>query len=203
MSNIVKQGKNVIKAHLEHLKGHGETKYLKEALDYLKENGIEMPAEKEKHHQHMHGGCPGSRMIDFGPEKKESVKAGNNTRVESSLRQWPVQITLVPPNAPYFKNADILIAADCVPFAYANFHEDLLRGKILLVGCPKLDNIDFYSEKLSEIFRNNDIKSVTYAHMEVPCCYGLVGAIQNAIKVSGKKIPFEPIVISIKGERAK
>jgi hypothetical protein len=108
---------------------------------------------------------------------------------------------LVPPHAPYLNNADLLIAADCVPFAYANFHGDLLKGKALLVGCPKLDDIDFYKEKLSQIVKNNDIKSITYAHMEVPCCSGLIPVIDAAISGSGKKIPFKDVTIGIGGEK--
>ncbi len=142
---------------------------------------------------HTHeGGCPGSQVIDLRRGQRES-----------QLGQWPVQIMLVPPNAPYFTDADLLITADCVPFAYASFHEDLLRGKILLVGCPKLDDIEVYKERISQIIRENSIKSVAYAHMEVPCCFGLVGVIQGAISESGKKIPFEKITISIKGKRLK
>jgi hypothetical protein len=110
---------------------------------------------------------------------------------------------LVPPFAPYLDNADILISADCLPFAYSRFHQDLLRGKILLVGCPKLDDISLYREKISQILEHNTVKSITYAHMEVPCCSGLVGVIQDAIRFSGKATKFEEAVISIKGERLK
>jgi len=122
---------------------------------------------------------------------------------EKQSRQWPVQIALLSPSAPYFKDADLLIAADCVPFAYANFHEDLLKGKALLVGCPKLDDMVYYKEKITEILKINDIRSITYAHMEVPCCFGLVGIIKEAISGSGKAIPFKEAVISIEGERIK
>jgi NAD-dependent dihydropyrimidine dehydrogenase PreA subunit len=119
--------------------------------------------------------------------------------VHPHLSNWPVQIKLVPTNAPYFNGADLLIAADCVPFAYPDFHEKLLKGKILLVGCPKLDDIGLYKEKISAIIKDNDIRSITYAHMEVPCCFGLVGAIKEAIAASGKNVPFRETVISIKG----
>ena len=108
---------------------------------------------------------------------------------------------LVPPMAPYLKDADVLIAADCVPFAYADFHEDLLKGKILLVGCPKLDDAEFYREKLAQILKGNDVKSIIYAHMEVPCCSGLVRIARSAIAASGKDIPFEDVTISIRGEK--
>ncbi len=202
MANIAKQGDNVIRAHLEHLKEHGEKKYLNEALEYLKEHNIKVNLGAHKH-IHPSGGCPGSRVMDFGKEEILSKEKHGVKRASSRLRQWPVQITLVPANAPYFKNADLLIAADCVPFAYANFHEDLLKGKVLLVGCPKLDDIESYQEKVSEIIKDNDIKSVTYAHMEVPCCFGLVGVIKKAISESKRNIQFSEVVISIKGERLR
>lgn len=110
---------------------------------------------------------------------------------------------LAPVNAPYLANADILIAADCVPFAYASFHEDLLKGKILLVGCPKLDDLALYRQKITQILQANKISSLTYAHMEVPCCFGLLGLIREAIAGSGKQVPFQEIIISIAGEKIK
>ncbi|MFV0518574.1 MAG: ATP-binding protein [Aminipila sp.] len=114
------------------------------------------------------------------------------------LSQWPVQIKLVPINAPYFNNADLLIAADCTAFAYANFHEDFIKDHITLVGCPKLDSVD-YSEKLSQIIANNNIKSIRVTRMEVPCCGGIEYAVKKAIELSGKNIPCEIVTISIKG----
>lgn len=198
MANIVKQGKNVIKAHLEHLKEHGEKRYLDEAIDYLKEHDIEVP---RLDHEHKHHACPGSASIDFKKKEKKTDEPKTTISAESQLGQWPVQIKLVPASAPYFKDRDLLIAADCVPFAYAPFHEDLLKDKTLLVGCPKLDDIGLYSEKIFEIVKNNDIKSITYAHMEVPCCSGMISVIKEAISKSGKSIPFEEAVISIRGER--
>ena len=119
----------------------------------------------------------------------------------SKLEQWPVQLSLVPTHAPYFDDAHLLISSDCVPFAYANFHQELLKGKMLIVGCPKLDDLSLYREKLEQIFKNNNIKSVIYAHMEVPCCLGLLPVIKEAISSTGKKIPFEDITITIKGEK--
>ena len=108
---------------------------------------------------------------------------------------------LVPVSAPYFKDADILIAADCVPFAYADFHADLLKGKILLVGCPKLDDAGLYKSKIAQILRDNDVRSVTCAHMEVPCCFGLIGIARSAVADSGKDIPFSDVTIGIRGEK--
>ncbi|MCX5709210.1 MAG: 4Fe-4S binding protein [Candidatus Omnitrophica bacterium] len=198
MANIVKQGPNVIKAHLEHLKGHGESDYFKEALDYLKNNKINIP---DMHNGHAHAGCPGARVMDLRNKEEPNNRAGGQIKAESQLRQWPVQLMLVPAFAPYLNNSDLLIAADCVPFAYANFHADLLKGKTLLVGCPKLDDLKIYQEKLSQVFANNHIKSVTYAHMEVPCCSGLTGIIRQAIQDSGKKIAYHDVVIGIGGDK--
>jgi len=207
MENIVKQGRNVIKAHLEHLKDHGQDEYLAQAIDFLKSKNIEVPLEEEKKqktHRHVRpNACPGSSVMDFREETASPKKRPAAMRAESELRQWPVQIMLVPTIAPYLDNGDLLIAADCVPFAYANFHEDFLKGKTLLVGCPKLDDIEIYQEKLSQIIKNRNIKSIAYAHMEVPCCFGLVGLIKSAIAESGKNIPFHQAVINIKGERIK
>ena len=204
MENVVKQGRNVIKAHLEHLRGHNACEYLKEAIGYLKEKGIEIPIDGESPiTTHGHSLCPGSKVIDLRVDP-ESVEAKNNyAKGSPQLKNWPVQIKLVPPSAPYFENADILIAADCVPFAYADFHRELLTGKILLVGCPKLDDIGLYQEKLSQILKNNKIKSITYAHMEVPCCFSLVGIIKSAIQEAVGDIPFKEVVISIKGEKIR
>lgn len=200
MDNIVKHGKNTIIAHLRHLKEHNQEQYLQQALDFLKKKKIDAGFEQER--QHTQTGCPGSRVMDFRKEEAPK-KEGKISPASSRLRQWPVQLMLVPAHAPYLQGADILIAADCVPFAYAGFHEELLNGKALLVGCPKLDDTTIYEEKLGQILKNNNIKSVTYAHMEVPCCFGLVGIIRSAIQESGKKIPFKEIIISISGEKIK
>ncbi len=141
-------------------------------------------------------GCPGtqSKMI-----KREEV-SGNNRVCEaaSRLSQWPVQIKLVPVNAPYFDGAKLLIAADCTAYAYAAFHERFIKGHITLVGCPKLDSVD-YSEKLTEIIKNNDIKSVTIVRMQVPCCGGLENAAKTVLKNSGKFIPWQVVTISTDG----
>jgi NAD-dependent dihydropyrimidine dehydrogenase PreA subunit len=208
MQNIIKQGPNVIKAHLEHLKGHGQKEYLEQAVDFLRSKKIANPLEETKeaprgHHPHAFAACPGSKVEDFRGEKSASSIPAAAARANSGLRQWPVQIMLVPPFAPYLDHSDLLIAADCVPFAYANFHEDFLKGKTLLVGCPKLDDIEIYRQKFAQILKQNTIKSITYASMEVPCCFGMVGLIEEAIGESGKDIPFHQAVISVKGERIK
>jgi ferredoxin len=144
-------------------------------------------------------GCPGSRMQQFDRADSPDETESRDVRQRSELRQWPVQIKLVSPEAPYFQGAKLLVAADCTAYAYAGFHRDLMRGKVTLIGCPKLDDID-YSEKLTEIIRNNDIREVTIVRMEVPCCGGLQHAVETALKNSGKFLPWRVVTISTDGE---
>ncbi len=147
--------------------------------------------------EHLAGGCPGSRMMQFVHPEGEPVPAGQEKPV-SRLAQWPCQIKLVPVQAPFFDGAKLLIAADCTAYAYAGLHEDFMRGKVTIIGCPKLDAVD-YTEKLTEILRNNDIRSVTIVRMEVPCCGGLQRAAQNALQASGKFIPWQVVTITRDG----
>lgn len=197
MENIVKQGDKVIQAHLKHLKGHGATNYLKDALDYLKDKRIKVSLEDSS----KPCVCSGSQAREFKLTKEPIEKHAGTADLVSELSNWPVQIKLVPEGAPYFNGADLLIAADCVPFSYAGFHQDLLKDKILMIGCPKLDDAEFYQEKLTRILKNNNIRSVTCAHMEVPCCFGLVSLVRAALDAADKQIPFKDIIVSIKGER--
>ncbi|BCS54472.1 iron-sulfur cluster-binding oxidoreductase [Geobacter sp. SVR] len=143
-------------------------------------------------------GCPGSmaRVIE-----RQQTEETATIKVPSELRQWPVQLHLVPPTAPYFQQADILISADCVAYAMGNMHQDLLKGKALAIACPKLDDTTAYVEKLAHIFSANDIKSITVAIMEVPCCRGLDIIVREALAKSGREIPLESLVIGINGER--
>jgi ferredoxin len=143
-----------------------------------------------------HGGCPGSRLMTMNRE--ENAPSAQPAEMQSRLRQWPVQIKLVPVNAPYFDGAKLLIAADCTAYAYAAFHEKFIKNHITLVGCPKLDSVD-YSEKLTEIIANNNIQSVTVVRMEVPCCGGLEHAAKTALQNSGKFIPWQVVTISTDG----
>ncbi|MDP4095027.1 MAG: 4Fe-4S binding protein [Bacillota bacterium] len=155
---------------------------------------------------HVHGGgCPGSRMMVLN-ERKQETSAANKVnsddveiRIKPQLRQWPVQLSLVPVKAPYFEGADLLVTADCVPFAYPDYHLGLLKGKAVLVGCPKLDDIAAYTDKLADIISNNDIKTITVAHMEVPCCSGIVRAVDMALALSGKDIPVKRVMVTING----
>ena len=148
-------------------------------------------------HKH-HGGCPGSRMMTFDKTETEETPVITGNPV-SRLNQWPVQIKLLPTQAPFYDGAKLLIAADCTAYAYANMHEDFMKGKITLIGCPKLDMVD-YTEKLTEIIKNNDIKSITIVRMEVPCCGGLQRAAENALRNSGKFIPWQVVTITRDGQ---
>jgi len=144
-------------------------------------------------------GCPGSMAKVI--ERKETTENEAQGTVQSQLRQWPVQLHLVPPTAPYFQNADILVAADCVAFAMGDMHRQLLKGKALAIACPKLDDSGNYVDKLAQIFQAGNVKSVTVAIMEVPCCRGLDVMVRQALQKSGLDIPLETVVIGINGER--
>lgn len=147
-----------------------------------------------------HHGCPGHKLMQFKRNAAaDEPNSGEQQRISSELAQWPCQIKLVPINAPYFSGAKLLIAADCTAYAYANMHREFMRGKVTLIGCPKLDDVD-YSEKLTQIIADNDIQSVTVVRMEVPCCGGLEHAAKNALKNSGKFIPWQVVTISVDGK---
>ena len=141
------------------------------------------------------GGCPGSMARTLKPE----APAVSGKETPSQLRNWPVQLGLAPINAPYFSGAKLLIAADCAPFAYANFHEKYLAGRILLIGCPKLDDTTAYLDKLTQIFQQNDLESIEILRMEVPCCGGLERVVSAALANSGRKIPAKTVIVSIGG----
>ena len=194
MVNIVKGGENVIKAHLKHLKDHGEDKLFNEAVKYLKNNNMEVPNMEE----HKHCGCPGSMQKDMRNQFRG--ENNNNIQMNSELRNWPIQLKLINPNANYLDNADLLIAADCVPFSYTNFHSRFLKNKTLLMFCPKLDTgIDSYIEKLVNIFTNKNIKSISIVRMEVPCCGGVEMIVQKALEIANKNIIIKEYTISIDG----
>lgn len=146
-------------------------------------------------------GCPGSMARSFAAPEGAATGAGESgPPAPSELRQWPVQLHLVPVNAPYWQGADLLIAADCVPFACAGFHAQFLKDRRLIIGCPKLDDQQAYLAKLQAIFEQNDIRSITVVHMEVPCCHGLPHLVQTALKQSGKSIPYKAVEIGLRGE---
>lgn len=190
MQNIVKAGPNTIKAHIDHLRDHGQTEYLKQALDFLEEKKISIPDDTPAPAAHGHGGggCPGMKVIDFRDKKPQEKSQGSaDVQLSSELTQWPIQMKLLNPQAPYFDNRDLVVAADCAPFAYANFHQKFLKDKALIIFCPKLDQAQAdYVEKLSAILKNNNVKSISIVHMEVPCCYGTVQVVEDAVKQIGR-----------------
>ena len=201
MENIIKAGKETIRAHLEHLKSHGEINYLNQALQFLKEKGMTQ-FEEQLEEKASACGCPGAAAIDLRAEEKHTHdELPGKFQAKSELRQWPIQLRLLNPHAPYFNDADILVAADCVPFSYPTFHHELLKGKSLIIFCPKLDSdIQSYIEKLAELFSSNSIKSITAVHMEVPCCFGLVEILKQALRKAGKQIPIDEKTITIRGK---
>jgi ferredoxin len=165
---------------------------------YLKEK----EQAQQQDEQTLPCGCPSTQLQTFIPStpcqaaNKHSAQASS----ASALSHWPVQINLIPPTAPFLKGADLLIAADCTPIAYPNFHQDFLKGKVVMVGCPKFDDVQGYIQKLTDIFRAADIKSITTLVMEVPCCSALPNIVKNAMEAAGKDIPMEEVVISARGE---
>ena len=201
--NIIPKGANTIKAHLKHLKEHKENKLLQIAVDVLKARNIEVPELDEPPVQKPCGGCPGTLAKLLG-RKKPAEKAETEAvkgAVASELRQWPLQLHLINPMAAYFDDADLLISADCVPYAFGDFHRHYLKGRIVITFCPKLDNsMDVYVEKLTDLFRRKNIKSVTIVRMEVPCCGGTEMVVRKALEASGKEPDVKVDVISLDGE---
>lgn len=170
---------------------------------HLSAQGIPVPAHAPQSapavNHHAGGGCPGSRAMSFDRPQETASAAAAGSR-QSQIGQWPVQLSLVSTTAPYFQGSDLLITADCVPVAYAGYHEDFLKGKAVVMGCPKLDDNNFYQQKLTELFTKSDVKSITVLKMEVPCCGGIAAAARQALAASGKQIPYKEITINIKGD---
>ncbi len=224
IERMIPKGEKTILAHLKHLKEHGETEYLKQGVSYLRAKGVQVNFAEVHNHggagcaskpvvaaQHQGGGsCPGSREMSFGTPKPTATftmaataSASTTTNV-SQLRQWPVQLHLLNPEAAYFRSADVVLAADCVPFSFPDFHNRYLAGKTLAIACPKLDsNQEVYMNKLQAMIVNSQINTLTVVIMEVPCCGGLLRLAQKAIADSGRKIPLKLAVIGIKGEVLK
>jgi len=160
------------------------------------------PQSVRSHQQaHSHGGgCPGSRLMSFSQTEDNLATHAQLGAAKSELRQWPVQLMLVPPTAPFLREADLLIAADCVPFAYPDFHRKMLKNRAVLIACPKLDDAAHYIEKLAQMIRINEFRSITIAHMEVPCCFGLGKIVSAAIERAGIKVPVISINVGLQGE---
>jgi ferredoxin len=203
LENIMKEGQGAVEAHLKHLVDHKQTEYIKEAEDYLRKKGPKM-AQEHDGDKPMACGCPGSMTRDFRKQAgqvPEATVPGPGTPVRSELQQWPVQLRLLNPRAPFFEDADLVVTADCVPFTYANYHQKFLKGKVLVVFCPKLDeDVEEYVTKLATIFKENNIRSVTAVRMEVPCCGGTVSIVEEALHRSGKRLIMKEYMISLRGE---
>ncbi len=178
----------------------------RESKDYDEKLVVEKKKEKLNLKVDLPCGCPGTaaRIINRVPKSKIHVStSGENIGNISKLRQWPVQLKLINPKAAYLKNAELLVAADCTAYAYGNFHEDFIKDHIVLIGCPKLDDINYYEEKFTEIIKNNDLKSITVVRMEVPCCSGIVNAVKNSMLRSGIIVPYKEVIISTEGNIAE
>jgi ferredoxin len=230
MAAMVPKGRNTIIAHLQHLRDHNETELLHEAVAYIKANKIDMadsglaPANIHTHDNYRNmqevfneskpadtgcgGGCPGSKTMDFKIDMEKvnevvlpaGIASGYSTPAPSELRQWPVQLHLLNPQASYFKNADVVLAADCAAFAMGDFHDKFLKGKTLAIACPKLDsNKESYVEKLTSMIADSNISTLTVVMMEVPCCGGLLQMAKMAANNSGCNIPVKKAIISVKG----
>ncbi len=201
MENIVKKGKNTIIAHLKHLEDHGETENINIAKQVLKGKNITVELENTNHQKHIHSGCPGAKMVDFSNDNKALENTDKSGQRPSQLKQWPVQLHLVPPLAPYYQGKDILLAADCVAFAIGDFHKNYMKDKSIAIACPKLDDgHDIYIEKIRLMIDNAKINSLTVMMMEVPCCFGLMQIVKEAANKAVRKIPVKSIIVSIKGE---
>jgi Pyruvate/2-oxoacid:ferredoxin oxidoreductase delta subunit len=208
MATIAKQGPATIKAHLEHLVGHGQRDFYNQAVEYLIEQTIPIPDHDNS--GVMQSKKPAAVASSEPPAERPGKGAGPSQAPAACppgpdhkhpFAEWPVQLALLNPAAPFFENADLLISADCAPFAYAGFHTDLLAGRILIIFCPKLDaDIEGYIDKLAELFRIHTIRSVTIARMEVPCCGGVRYVVEKAMERAGAKIPLTERTVMINGE---
>jgi ferredoxin len=225
METMVSKGENTIIAHLRHLKDHGEMEYLKQGIAVLKELNVKIDVskfdEKETNvkdivnelfgskshsgipHSGHGGGCPGSKAMVFEIDMEKVEEAGKSQlfEVKSELRQWPVQLHLLNPQANYFRNADVMLVADCVAYSVGDFHRKFLKDKTLAIACPKLDsNLESYVSKITAMIDQSQINSLTVIRMEVPCCGGLAQIARMAAVNAGRKIEMKEMVIGNKGD---
>ena len=213
VQQIIPKGKNTMVAHLKHLKEHGETTFLKQAVSYLKTHSGEIPFNVEAVIAEVHsakvepsggcasGGCPGSQEVSFEPKNLRFAPAAVVTETPSALRQWPVQLHLINPAGAAFHCTDLLLAADCVAFSLGNFHSKHLAGKSLVIACPKLDQgKEIYVEKIRRLIDEARVNTITIMMMEVPCCGGLSQLVRMAASQASRKVPVKEIIVSIKGE---
>ncbi len=216
MERIAPSGEATVIAHLNHLIDHNQDEYVEQGINYIKRKNLDIDLSKLKNYKNKQtktlenmknisgsgGGCPGAKTMSFGGQ--ESAKQSSNPVQQSELRQWPVQLHLVNPQAPYFQNADVLLAADCAAFASGEFHTKLLKGKKLAIACPKLDSgMDVYVEKLSAMIDNANINTLTVVIMEVPCCGGLLKIAKQAAAKASRKVPIKKTVVGINGNVLK
>lgn len=232
MERISPKGEATVIAHLNHLIDHDQVEYVEQGIEYIKKHSLpidlkklkqfksdtnmndqnqqvamqvtENEAKKTSHNGHIgFGGCPGSRMMNF--DEQAPVNTNNiQSDQPSMLRQWPVQLHLVNPQAPYFQNADVLLAADCVAFSMGNFHSKYLAGKGLAIACPKLDHgKEMYIEKLTAMINDSNINTLTVMKMQVPCCSGILQMAQMASERANRKVPVKAITVSLQGEVIK
>ena len=196
---IIPKGPNLIRAHLEHLKEHGQTAFLEQALEVLLERGLQNPLQSEQPPE-VACACHAVKSGSFTPAADDSSVNRRGTR-PSQLGQWPIQLHLVSPHAPYFKGRDLLLAADCTAFSASDFHKDFLAGKSLIIACPKLDsNKEIYLNKLTALIDEAKINTLTVLVMEVPCCSGLLILAKRSAEQASRKVPIKKIVLSIRGE---
>jgi NAD-dependent dihydropyrimidine dehydrogenase PreA subunit len=210
LQRMIPKGEKTILAHLRHLKDHGEFDLLKQGVMWLKQNSITVDfssvhnAPVSSQHDHNGGGCPGSREMSFTQAAAPAFRMPVNAGIPSQLRQWPVQLHLLNPEAAYFQGADVVLSADCVAYSFAGFHDRFLTGKILAIACPKLDsNKESYIEKLTAMIQLSAINTLTVIIMEVPCCGGLFQLAQKAVTNSVRRIPLKLVVVGVKGEIIK
>ncbi len=203
MERISPKGETTILAHLKHLKEHNELEYLRQGINYIKERGLDVDtsALTAPEQPKMACGCPGSMARSFTSQPKPQFALPTTNNAHSELTHWPVQLHLLNPSAGYFAGADVVLAADCTAYAYANFHGELLRGKKLAIACPKLDsNKEVYVEKIAQMIDSSRINTLTVVIMEVPCCGGLMQIAQMAAERATRKVPVKRIVIGVEGE---
>lgn len=199
MANIVKQGPNTIKAHLDHLRNHGQHEFLEQANEYLAEKGITMADNLKSPTTPHFDGCPGSRSMAFKRENAAVETAVAD--VPSALTHWPLQMHLISPQAPQYQGADLLLAADCVAYSLGDFHRNYLKGRALAIACPKLDEgQEVYAEKLKALIDVAKINTLTVMIMQVPCCGGLLRLAQTAASQASRKIPIKSIVVGLQGD---
>jgi len=214
MEEMVGKGKNVVIAHLKHLLDHDEIDFYKEGEKYLQKNknNINFDIEEvltkihkkdlvmEKHGNQSACGCPSATEMSFGAKSVEN-QTFNPNELKSELRQWPIQMHLINPNAPYYRNADVVITADCVAFALGNYHQKYLKGKSVAIACPKLDsNMDIYIEKFKSMVDDAQVNTFTVMIMEVPCCGGLIQMVKTAVEQAERSVPIKLITVGIQGE---